>query len=383
MGEETRGTSKYIVGEIERFDEKNVMFKRPIWDENLMALGKKFYGVCHPKEEPGYTLLDQAFKNAAYYLELGFAKGLFSGREGLYAWESKPWGENIQPKGLKFEVKDPAKMSRIIKQAAKFFGASLAGICEWDRRWLYSRAFNSPVSGRETYEEINIPEEMKFTVVLAYEENYEVMRYSPSYPAGAEIGLGYSKMAFTAGLLSQFIRLLGYKAIPAGNDTATSIPLAIDAGLGELGRHGILITEMYGPRVRLNKIFTDFPLIADKPIEFGVWGFCKKCKKCAVHCPSQAIMHDGEPTTEIHNISNRVGLLRWPINAEKCFKFWASNGTACANCIRVCPYNKPIGRTHDTVRWMISHLPMINQIFIGMDDLFGYGKQEDPKKFWE
>ncbi len=62
------------------------MFKRPVWDENLSPLGKKFYGVQQPKDEPGYTLLDQAFKNAAYYLDLGFAKGLFSGREGLYAW---------------------------------------------------------------------------------------------------------------------------------------------------------------------------------------------------------------------------------------------------------------------------------------------------------
>jgi epoxyqueuosine reductase len=379
----TKGINKYIVGVIDRFDEKNVMIKRPIWDESLMPLGKKFYGVQQPKSEPGYTLLDQAFKNAAYYLDLGFAKGMFSGREGLYAWESKPWGENIQPKGLKFNVDDPAEMTKTIKKAARFFGASLVSICEFDRRWLYSRAFNAPISGRETYEEIDISEEIKYTIVLAYEESYEIIKYSPSYPSGAEIGLGYSKMAFTTGLLSQFIRLLGYKAIPCGNDTATTIPLAIEAGLGELGRNGILITEKYGPRVRLNKIFTNLSLIPDEPIEFGVWEFCKKCKKCAIYCPSQAILYDTEPTTEVHDISNRTGLLRWPINAEKCFRFWAANGTACANCIRVCPFNKPIGRIHDGVRWMVHQMPFTNPILIWMDDFFGYGREENPKKFWE
>ena len=71
-------------------------------------------------------------------------------------------------------------------------------------------------------------------------------------------------------ILAEFIRILGYKAIPMGNDTSLSIPLAIDAGLGELGRHGLLITPEYGPCVRLCKVFTDLPLEPDKPIQFGV-----------------------------------------------------------------------------------------------------------------
>ena len=50
-------------------------------------------------------------------------------------------------------------------------------------------------------------------------------------------------MAFVASSLAHYIRSLGYKAIPSGNDTALSIPNAVEAGLGELGRHGLLITE--------------------------------------------------------------------------------------------------------------------------------------------
>jgi len=50
------------------------------------------------------------------------------------------------------------------------------------------------------------------------------------------------------------------------NDTALSIPLAIDAGLGELGRNGLLITAEYGYCIRLCKIFTNLPLIVVCPL---------------------------------------------------------------------------------------------------------------------
>jgi epoxyqueuosine reductase QueG len=88
-------------------------------------------------------------------------------------------------------------------------------------------------------------------------------------------------MGFIAPSMARFIQELGYHAMPSGNDTALSIPMAVDAGLGELGRNGILITPKYGPRVRLCKVFTDLPLVHDKPVDLGVQAFCEICKKCA------------------------------------------------------------------------------------------------------
>ena len=149
-------------------------------------------------------------------------------------------------------------------------------------------------------------------------------------------------MAFTAGLLAQFIRGLGYEAIPSGNDTALSIPLAVEAGLGELGRNGILITDKFGPRVRLCKVFTDLPLVPDTPKFFGVERFCELCKKCAEQCPPKAIP-SGEKTTEAITISNNSGVKKWMINPEQCYRFWAANRTDCANCIQVCPFNQTQG----------------------------------------
>jgi epoxyqueuosine reductase len=57
--------------------------------------------------------------------------------------------------------------------------------------------------------------------------------------------------------------------------------MAVDAGLGELGRNGQLLTRNCGPRVRLSKVFTNLPLIPDKPIDIGVQNFCEECALCA------------------------------------------------------------------------------------------------------
>jgi len=375
-----KGASRYVVDKVERFDQKNDMWKRPLWDSSVMHFGQKFYmEELMPKDEPGYMLKDRAIRDAAWYLELEFAQGVRVGRTGLYAWESKLWGETRLPKGIKMKVDDRARVTKEIKKVATFFGASLVRVCELDRRWLYSYSYDLVT---KEHAPIEIPEDFKYAVALAIEMNYNVIGTSPTVLSDAATGLGYSKEAFVGGLLAQYIRLLGFKAIPMGNDTACSIPVAIDAGLGELARNGLLITPEFGPRVRIGKVFTDLPLVPDKPIEFGVWDFCLKCGKCAQHCPSRAIIH-GEPTKEIHNISNREGLLRWPVNAEKCFGFVAANGSGCSNCIRVCPFNKPPGWLHDTVRWGVKHTRWLDSFFVRMDDLFGYGKPVSADHFWD
>ncbi len=86
-------------------------------------------------------------------------------------------------------------------------------------------------------------------------------------------------------LVTQYIRNLGYEAIGSMNDTSLAIPYAIQAGLGEYGRNGLLITQKYGPRVRLGKIYTNLDLSHDKPIHFGVKEFCNICNICASECP--------------------------------------------------------------------------------------------------
>jgi reductive dehalogenase len=375
-----QGAGRYVVGKAEGFDQKNEMFCRPLWDPEMLELGKKFYMTeVPPKDKPGFRLTDQALVNAAWHLENTFAQGVTGGRMGMYAWEwDRIFEYPLVPPGLKIDTDDPAGVTRNLKKAATFFGAARVGVCELDRRWVYSSVYSHKVQKSLPN---TISEEYQYAVALAIEMDYTSIGCSPASPSSAATGLGYSKMAFIAGLLAHYIRGLGYKAIACGNDTACSIPIAIDAGLGELARNGLLITPTFGPRIRLAKVFTDLPIIPDKPIEFGVWDFCMTCEKCAKKCPSQSIMY-GKPTEKPNNISNREGLLRWPINAETCLAFWATNGTDCSNCIRTCPFNKPTGRLHDSVRWGIKNLPFLNPLFLWGDDILGYGKRGKADKFW-
>jgi len=83
-----QGASRYVVGEVSQFDQKNEMFCRPLWDEAQLDLGKKFYMTeVPPKDKPGYELNGQALVNASWHLENIFAQGVAGGRMGMYAWE--------------------------------------------------------------------------------------------------------------------------------------------------------------------------------------------------------------------------------------------------------------------------------------------------------
>lgn len=364
----------------DRFDQKNEMFKRAVWDKKFTWESNRVYREVKFQEKVGFRKIDYALRNASWNLEWGAGFGNACSNSGLYAWE----GVNDRIRHMVEagdQVKEtPEEMSRIIKLVARYFGAGLVGIAGLHPSWVYSHEYNTI---KRRHYPLEIPEGCDSAIVMAIEMNYETMRMAPNAIQGSSTGMGYSKMAFLANLMATFIRGLGYRAIPSGNDTALSVPLAMAAGLGELGRHGILITQKFGPRVRLCKVFTDLPLQHDSYKPFGVTKFCETCKICAMKCPSQAIER-GDKTTEGKNISNHSGVSKWFINAEKCFGFWAKNRMDCSTCVRACPFNKPSGRIHDFTRSMIRlEMPFLNQLILWGEKAMGYGRIYDSKRFWK
>jgi reductive dehalogenase len=159
--------------------------------------------------------------------------------------------------------------------------------------------------------------------------------------------------------------------------------MAIDAGLGELGRHGVVITPKYGSRVRLAKVITDMPLVLDRPISFGVTEFCEICAKCAEECPGEALPH-GSRSYDAPKSGN-PGVFRWAVDNIKCHRAWCEFGMECNTCIRVCPFTKPEGWMHEITKMLIGGVrsKSINKLLLKLDSASGYGKGKDPRGFWK
>ncbi|MCM1566757.1 MAG: reductive dehalogenase [Dehalobacter sp. 4CP] len=370
-----------ISSDYKRYNQKNTVFMRAFRGDQIVQadffkyVGKKT-GEIPQEGGEGWGQLEYAMDDAAWSVEddvNGYHAPGFANL-GLYNWEGK-----VSPNAYKFQT--PELASQAVKKAATFFGADLVGIAPYDDRWVYTDVITDPKTA--TLKPNVFPFEPTNVIVMAFEMNYESFQAAPALLEGASAGNIYSNMGVTAHKVATFLRRLGYRAIPCGNDTALSVPLGVHAGLGELSRIGILITPKYGPRVRLCKIFTNLPLAVDKPITFGVAEFCKTCRKCADACPSQAILHDKEPSFKTITVSTSGGVKKWALNAEKCLSQWAQVGTDCGICVKVCPYNKLDEWHHDFVK--LGTKTPARPILRFFDDLFGYGKVSVPdatKNFW-
>lgn len=66
--------------------------------------------------------------------------------------------------------------------------------------------------------------------------------------------------------------------------------LAREAGLGYIGKSGLLVHQHFGAQVRYCSLLTDLEFTPDKK---GVEENCGTCRKCIEVCPAQAITEDG------------------------------------------------------------------------------------------
>ena len=354
-----------IVGELKRFSQRYTAFSRARWDKSSCLYDLKSPPGSHGVR-PGYGREPQALQTGAWAVARSRMQPTGTGTKPD---EMETGGEATHKR---YEPPDPAVFTAQVKGAARLYGAALVGIARVNPLWVYASA------GDE--KPVELSTELDTVVVLAIEMDYDRIRTSPSALAGAATGNGYSRMAFTGTCVARYLSELGWQARSAGNDTALSIPLAVDAGLGELGRNGLLITNEYGPRVRICKVFTNAPLVPDPSVSFGVKEFCDVCMKCATTCPSGSISQ-GDRTSEGRTASNNPGVLKWYVNPETCLAFWRKNGVSCANCIRSCPFNKARGWVHDLARVAIglrSHA--IDRAMVWVDDLLGYGTHRDVKR---
>lgn len=376
-----------IAESLDAFNQKDDVFRRSWYDPAVRTdAAMRFYEtyrkpLANFRSADGFKQKDYALRNATWHVSDLFteAKEHEDRREGF----SDAFTQNRNPAADKTIFASPLEASETVKRVAREVGAADVGITRVDKRWLYSEKFSdmSRISRPN-----DITDDLTHVIVTVQPMNRSLIDTVPSALSGAATGLGYSHDALVVLALAQFIRNLGYQAVASMNDSSLAIPMAIQAGLGEYGRHGLLITPEYGPAVGLGKVFTDMPLNTDSPLSFGVREFCEQCGICAGACPVKAI-DSGPPSKHVHNISNIKGVKKWTVNGEKCFAYWAQQNTDCAVCIRVCPFNRDLkrwpGKTWRRLAgWAARRAPWLVRLLLRIDRGLKQGTRLKPSRWW-
>jgi reductive dehalogenase len=253
--------------------------------------------------------------------------------------------------------------TRAVKEMVLALGAVAVGCAPLDREYLYA------VKGRFD-EDYGRPVALDHPsiVVFLVEMDFRAMRRAPEAPTLRESARQYHRAAEISLTAEAVLRSLGGSA-RAHYDAHYDLilpPLAVLSGLGELGRHNILIAKRYGSRVRIGAVSTDLPLDHDEPVSLGAQRFCEVCLKCAENCPSRALSTGDREVVR--------GVRKWPTDAERCYGYWRNVGTDCGICMAVCPYSHENNAFHNLVRGMIRWFPRLSRMAVRLDDL-AYGRR--------
>jgi reductive dehalogenase len=210
-------------------------------------------------------------------------------------------------------------------------------------------------------------------LVFLVEMDHEAMQSAPRAPTIVESARQYFRAAKVSMTVEAVLRAAGHGA-KAHYDAHYDVilpPLAVNAGLGELGRNNILVADRYGSRVRIGAVSCDLPLEHDAPIDLGVDHFCRICKKCADNCPSRSLTCDDKQEVR--------GVMKWPTDVERCYTYWRTVGTDCGVCMACCPFSHRDNWFHRCVRWVVRVAPWSHRLALWCDDLV-YGRRWERKQ---
>lgn len=344
----------------ERCDERDTMFSRA-----ALEPGSDAYEAAY-KRRPDLREIDDSIRSLPRLTEPGttfFEPSImeevaasFQAIEAIQVDEA--WLEEAQERFRRAE--DP---SAFIKRIALELGATAAGWAPLIPAYLYSHKGRFAGDyGRE------IAHEHSRALVFLVEMDFQAMRNAPKAPTLLESARQYYRAARISLSLEALLCRMDCAA-RSQHDAHYEVllpPLAVLAGLGEMGRNNILITDRFGSRVRIGCVTTNLPGCNDAPRSLGVDAFCKVCGKCAENCPGKALSLEGKSLVR--------GVLKWPTRVERCYRYWRQVGTDCGICMASCPFSHRDTTPHNLVRWMVRHLPWLNRLLVWGDAL-AYGRR--------
>lgn len=250
-----------------------------------------------------------------FYQRTGVDEGLMEARRE----RQRAIDEPLAPIAETTPERGAAEWTAEIKRVARELGADDVGIAAMRADYVFA-GFEVP--------------KQRWMIVIAVGQSYEAMNAAPSMRSLIEITRQYARGTRTAKALANWLRANGQDALPYGGPMAGSfllIPPAIEAGLGQLGKHGSMIHRHLGSNFRLACVLTDTPLLPDSPDDFGSDDFCTNCRICADACPPDAIMPE---KTVVR------GERRWYVDFDKCLPYF-NEAMSCAICLAVCPFSRP------------------------------------------
>jgi ferredoxin len=344
----------------DRFDERDVVFARA----RLVPDSREF--EAYYALRPGNRDVDEKIRALPGLLSLHAPKAnpiAFASAKANFSLTEAMRAEVDGPVASVCADLTASQNTSMVKQQALYYGAIAVGITELEPYHVYSHIGR----GTGVYGE-PITLDHRYAIAFSVEMDHWIMGFAPEAPVVMESSLKYVQSGVVALTLGYLIRSLGYpaRAHIDGNYRVIAPLVARDAALGEIGRMGILMTPRLGPRVRLGVVTTDLPLIPDdRSYDTSVQDFCRICVKCVDNCPSKAIPVGDR--TEI------AGVMRWRIDADRCFRYWNTIGTDCGICMSVCPYSHPDNLAHNLMRWAVRRSSTARRVALWLDDIF-YGR---------
>ncbi len=240
------------------------------------------------------------------------------------------WGERIaaQQRAIAdMEAREPpvspsdADLTAEVKAEARRLGFDTFGITRFHRTYVYSnylgqaRFRNLIVLGLER-PEASFYEEM---LSVGYMHTTQQVMHD-----GTELMLRLADFLAAHGHRAQVV------AGPIGVNLVKVLPYAEEAGLGQMGLNGQLLSPFFGSRWHPFAMSTDARLRHDQPRDFGVRKLCDACQVCVRRCPGRAI-----PSQRVH----WRGAVKNKVQVGKCVPMLMRYAT-CNICTRVCPVQR-------------------------------------------
>lgn len=305
-------------------------------------------------------------------------------REKKIGWNTGNFlfGDVANAVGHERATYEPHENTLMIQAMVKWLGGVECAIAAVDPRWIYSHHLMSGGAPAELGELKNL----KYGIQILIDQSWDRVHNDPGdgWWSMPKSGAAYSTSAWIAVRLSQVLRDMGYEARagygPFIYDTIET-PFSVYGGAGEFGRlSDAVVPAAGGLRFKSAVVLTDFPLVAEKKKGFGITRMCAHCDRCARACPVASIPMGG-PTVE-------NGVEMWQVDKDKCARFRAGNleGNCCNECLRVCPYNKPLTTFHKVGNYIIRHSYIAPYLFgnvnaLGLEDWLEFEESDDAGQY--